>query len=262
MTYLSGKAKKRNSYIRYALYTSVFLLVIIFWLPIKKYSYTFFEPVALRFGFTKQSLLVFPEFFETYLVSHKNLFEKNKNLELEIVRLENALADSNAQLREYALKNDFLAGSSTPNSQPLVLYPIVQDITKLYSTVLLSKGFKEGVDVGDIVYVRGNQAACIVKEVYQLTSLCLLLTASGVHTEGVTSSSSVNLTLVGMGGHYRADVVRDTPISIGELVYMRNDPRIILGTVKEIANNNQDTSWHIFVEGVYNPLTSSVFYVQ
>jgi hypothetical protein len=59
-----------------------------------------------------------------------------------------------------------------------------------------------------------------------------------------------------------ADVVRDTPVSVGEIVYMRSNPKVILGTVKEVSNNNQDTSWHIFVEGAYNPVTSSIFYVQ
>lgn len=262
MTYLSGKVQKKNSYMKYALYISVFLLIVIFWVPIKKYSYTFFEPIALRLGFTKQSLVIFPEFFGTYLVSHKTLFEKNKNLELEVKRLENALADSDAELREHILENGFPLGSTTPKIQPLVLYPMMQDITKLYSTILLSKGFKDGVDIGDTVYVRGNQAACTVKEVYQLSSLCLLLTAPGVQTEGVTSSSSITLTLVGRGGHYIADVVRDTPVSVGEIVYMRSNPRIVLGTIKEVSNNNQDTSWHIFIEGAYNPLTSSIFYVQ
>jgi hypothetical protein len=110
--------------------------------------------------------------------------------------------------------------------------------------------------------VRGNQAACTVREVFSSTALCVLFTASGMKIEGVTSSSSITLSLVGRGGHFLADVVRDTPVSVGEIVYMRSNPKVILGTVKEVSNNNQDTSWHIFVEGAYNPVTSSIFYVQ
>jgi cell shape-determining protein MreC len=138
----------------------------------------------------------------------------------------------------------------------------MKDITSLYSTILLSKGFKDGLDIGEIVTVRGGQAVCTIKEVYTSSSLCLLLTASGVTTEGVTSSSSITLSLVGRGGYYLANIVRDTPVTVGETVYLRSDPTMVLGTVKEVSNNDQDTSWHVFVEGVYNPMTSSIFYVR
>lgn len=262
MTYLSGKAQKKRSYIRYALIASVFLLVVIFWPPIKKYSYTFLEPVIVRLGITKTSFTVFPEFFGTYVVSHKSLATKNRALEIEIERLENALADKDALLREHNLEDTLSITATTSLREPLVLYPIMQDVTRMYSTILLSKGFKDGVDVGDTVYVRGNQAACTVREVFNATALCVLFTASGMKIEGVTSSSSITLSLVGRGGHFMADVVRDTPVSVGEIVYMRSNPKVILGTVKEVSNNNQDTSWHIFVEGAYNPVTSSIFYVQ
>jgi hypothetical protein len=59
-----------------------------------------------------------------------------------------------------------------------------------------------------------------------------------------------------------ADVVRDTPVSKGETVYLRSNPKIVIGTIQEVSNNNQDTSWHIFVKSAYNPSTASVFYVQ
>jgi hypothetical protein len=126
----------------------------------------------------------------------------------------------------------------------------------------LSKGFDEGVSVGDKVFVRGKQIVCTIKEVYSSSALCLLLTGSGVTTEGVTSSSSVAITLTGRGGHYLGNIVRDTPVSVGEKVYLQEDPTMLIGEVVEVSNNNQDTSWHVFVRGAYNPITSSVFYVQ
>jgi hypothetical protein len=138
----------------------------------------------------------------------------------------------------------------------------MQDVTRLYSTLVLSKGFKDGVTVGATVYLRGNQAVCMIREVYNSSSLCGLLSASGNTLEGVTSSSSITLTLVGRGGYFLSNIARDTPIYVGEKVYLRSDPKMVVGVIKQIANNNQDTSWHAFVEGVYNPLTSSIFYVR
>ena len=262
MTYLSGKTHKKRTYIRYALYGGIFLLVVIFWPQLRKSVYPVIEPVILRYGITKHSFSVFPEFFSTYITTHKTLAVKNKNLELEIERLENLLADTNADVREQMIGDSLDVLATSSKKTPLVMYPLMQDMTKLYSTVLLSKGFKDGVDIGDVAYIRGNQAVCAIKEVYNSSSLCLLLTAPGVITEGVTSSSSITISLTGRGGHYLANITRDTPISIGEIVYMRSNPRVIVGTVQYVSNNNQDTSWHVFVEGAYNPLTTSVFYVQ
>lgn len=262
MTYLSGKAQKKRSYTRYALLTGVFLIICIFWPMVRKYTYGVLEPVVIRYGFTKQSLVVFPEFFGTYITSHKTLALENQNLKLENERLENELADKDVSLRELVTSDSLSVSTTTSHKTTLVLYPLTQDITKLYGTILLSKGYKDGIDIGDTVYIRGNQAACTIKEVYNSSSLCLLLTASGVVTEGVTSSSSITLTLTGRGGHYLANIARDTPVVAGELVYLRSNPRIILGKVQQVANNNQDTSWHVFVESAYNPVTSSIFYVQ
>jgi hypothetical protein len=70
------------------------------------------------------------------------------------------------------------------------------------------------------------------------------------------------LALVGRGGHFIADIARDTPVEVGEKVYLRSDPSMVLGIVKEVLNNNQDTSWHVIVEGAYNPVASSLFYVR
>jgi cell shape-determining protein MreC len=262
MTYLSGKAHKKRSYTKYALLTGVFLIICIFWPVVRKYTYGVLEPVVTRYGFTKQSLIVFPEFFGTYVTSHRSLALENQNLKLENERLVNELAEKDASLRELITPDVLSVATSTYHKIPLVLYPLTQDITKLYGTILLSKGYKDGVTVGDTVYIKGNQAACTVKEVYNSSSLCLLLTASGVVTEGVTSSSSITLTLTGRGGHYLANIARDTPVTTGEIVYLRSNPKVILGKVQQVANNNQDTSWHVFVEGAYNPVTSSVFYVQ
>ncbi len=262
MTYLSGKVQKNRRYAKYALLIGVFLIISIFWPTVKKYTYNILQPVVIRYGFTKQSFVVFPEFFSTYITSHKTLALKNKNLELENERLVNTLAEKDADLREKILEDSFLISTTTYDKTPLILYPLMQDITKLYGTVLLSKGYKDGVDIGDTVYIRGNQAACSIKEVYNSSSLCLLLTAHGVVTEGVTSSSSITLTLTGRGGHYLANIARDTSVAVGEIVYMRSNQKVILGVVQQVANNNQDTSWHVFVEGAHNPVTSSVFYVQ
>ncbi len=262
MTYLSGKIKKRKSYIHYASYVAIFFVIVSLWPIVKKYSYTAIEPAVVGYGSAKQSFTVFPEFFNTYLTSHQSLVFRQKELESQVEELENKLAEKDAFIRENNLSEFSTSSDLGIKSRHIVMYPLMRDVTKIYSTITLSKGFRDGVTVGSIVYMRGLQAVCTIKEVYTSSSLCILLTSAGNTIEGVTSSSSIALTLVGRGESYLANVARDTPISVGEKVYLRSDQKMILGTVKQVLNNNQDTSWHIFVESVYSPITSSVFYVQ
>lgn len=260
MKYLSGKTQKRKTYTRYMLYFGVFLLLISFWPFLRKHIYPTIEPVVIGYSTAKESFSFFPEFFRTYLTSHQSLVKKQIELERYIELLENTVAEKDALLRENVQESSTTEKDSSRHT--LVMYPLMEDITRIYSTILLSKGFKEGVTIGSLVYLRGHQAVCTIKEVYTSSSLCLLLTASGIVTEGVTSSSSITLSLVGRGGHFLADIARDTPVIAGETVYLRSNPTMVLGTVRQVANNNQDTSWHVFVEGAYNPVSSSVFYVQ
>jgi cell shape-determining protein MreC len=220
------------------------------------------EPIATSYHGTKKTLSVFPEFLYTYTSSRKSLVTKQRELELEVERLENKVREESSEIEELQGKIFFNEKTGNEGKVPLVMYPLMKDMTSMYSTIILSKGFKDGIDIGTMVFVRGGQAVCSIKEVYTSSSLCLLLTASGVVTEGVTSSSSLTLSLVGRGGYYVADIVRGTLVKPGEVVYLRSNPKIVLGTIKEIINNDQDTSWHLFIKGDYSPTTSSVFYAR
>ncbi len=262
MTYLSGKAQKRRRSISYVLFGALFIVIVLFWPLWKKNVYPLLAPALGEYAEIKTSFKVLPEFFYTYFTSHRELVKKDKALEIQIENLENQLAEKDALTRELSARILEIPSKDGVIAPPVVMYPLAQDITRLYSTILLSKGYKEGIDIGDVVFVRGRQAVCTIKEVYTSSSLCLILSSSGVTSEGVTSSSSVALSLLGRGGYYLGSVARDTPIHIGEVVYMREDPSMILGTVVDVSHNNQDTSWYIFVRGAYNPVHSSIFYVQ
>jgi flavin reductase (DIM6/NTAB) family NADH-FMN oxidoreductase RutF len=51
-------------------------------------------------------------------------------------------------------------------------------------------------------------------------------------------------------------------VAVGDKVVMKSDHSMTLGTVVDVLHNNQDTSWHVFVRGAYNPITSSIFYLR
>jgi cell shape-determining protein MreC len=264
MTYLSGKANKRKKNTRYLIYISIIVLLVIFWSAFKNIFYPILEPLVMRYAVTKTIFKDVPEFFHTYTSSVKDLTQRNKNLEVDIEYLENKIAEKDAKLKELNfVKNEI---GMMPTESTIVMYPLMQDITKIYSTIILSKGFKEGIEKDMYVYVRGLQPVCIIKEVYTSTSLCELISKSGVTTEVVVkgkASSTISFTLTGRGGGtFLGDVARDTLIDIGDEVYLKSDPSMKLGNVVNVMNNNQDTSWRVFVSGEYNPVTSSIFYTH
>lgn len=270
MTYLSARPQRKKRIIRGIFYGIMFFVFVFFWPEMQPILYRGIEPLVIKYGATKTGALLIPEFFKTNITSNKVLVAKNKELEVTIERLENELAENNFLSKETVRASSFSETTATSTeryslesaSRELVLYPLVEDETKIYSSILLSKGFKDGVEVGKMVYIRGQQAVCVIQQVYTSTALCSLLSSAKTVTEAVTSSSSINLSLLGRGGAFIADIARDTPVSVGEKVFLKSDQSMVLGTVVEVLHNNQDTSWHVFVRGAYNPVTSSIFYMK
>jgi hypothetical protein len=271
MTYLSARPQRRKKIIRGVFYGALFALFVFFWSTTQPFLYKGIEPLVIKYGATKAGVLLIPEFLKTNTTPNKVLVARNKELEVTIERLENELASKSSLSKESVRSVPSFSSDATSTSfseteestsQELVLYPLVEDETKIYSSILLSKGFKDGVEVGKMVYLRGQQAVCTIQQVYTSTALCSLISSSNNTTEAVTSSSSINLSLIGRGGSFVANIARDTPVFVGEKVYLKSDQSMILGTIVQIINNNQDTSWHVFVRGAYNPVTSSIFYMK
>lgn len=259
MKYHSGKTK-RNKYVNIVLGFIAFGLFIYFWPAFRSVAYPVAEPVMRGYSSTKIFAKIMPSFVTTYFVSHKTLADRNQLLEGEIERLENTLAEHDAYFREQL---QVAQASSTSSSPVIVLYPIAEDLSKLYSTMLLSKGYRDGIEKGSLVYIRGQQAVCDIVEVYDRTSLCELLSKGGRSTEGVTSSSTLTLSLIGAGGgNFTAEVPRGTSVSVGEQVYLRSDEKYTLGTIVDVKDEEQATGAKVFVRGMYNPVSSSIFYMH
>lgn len=238
-----------------------FLLFVYFWSAFRAVAYPLIEPAVRGYGGTKSEIRIMPEFILSYFSMRHELVQKNNSLELALERLENTVAERDAFIREQLLLRDAaIPGGNVP---VVVMYPVAQDITRLYSTILLSKGFKDGIEKEEIVYVRGLQPVCQIIEVRDHTSLCELLTKSDRETEVVTASSSINLTLVGIGGGgFVAKIPKETSVSVGEGVYLKSNPLYKVGSIISVQNDKQATGAVVYVRGAYNPASSSVYYLN
>lgn len=260
MTYLSGKSKSRKLYTRYAFVLVLFSLVVYFWGALRSLSFPYIEPVVRGYASTKGAVNFVPSFVSTYFTTHKTLSDRNAQLEVTIERLENELAARDAFIREQEL----IKGAALSNSPSVIaMHPLAKDATKLYSTILLSKGYKDGVEKGGMVYVRGMQPVCTIAEVYDRTSLCELLSKGKRVTEAVTASGTVMLTLSGIGaGNFMSELPKGMSVSVGDEIYLRENQSLKLGSIVSISENEQSTGAKIYVRGMYNPVTSSIFYMN
>jgi len=260
MTYLSDRKRNRKQY-RY--YIAVFVVLAgmtYFWPHIRTSIYPHLESFIISTGTSKNAIIRTPSTIYTYFQSRRELILRASTLSLTVERLENELAEKNALLKEKELieTDGMKVGETT-----IAMYPLIRDLTTIYSSLILSKGFKDGIVTQDLVFIHGRKPVCIIVEVYDRTSLCKLMTSSGEVTEGVTASSTLNISLKGDGGGtFVGDVPRDTVIAQGESIFLKSDPSMILGTVSNVIRDDQAVAWRVYVRGAYNPVTSSVFYVQ
>jgi cell shape-determining protein MreC len=196
-----------------------------------------------------------PDFVYTFFVSRAQLLEQQKNLENKIIDLEN-------QLTYVTLQEVTMISASTSQAKTIVMSSLVKDMTNLYGTMIFNKGFEDGVMVDAMVYLRERGVVCQIKEVYKNSSSCAVFSSYGNTVEGVTSTSSIPLTLLGRGGHYLANVLRDIPVGVGERVLLRDDQTFVVGVVTEVIRNNQDTFMRVLVRPSHNPATDSRFFVE
>ncbi len=262
MTYLLDRNSRRSGKVALPFLAGLFFVIIFFWPTIQPLVYKTTEPVTKRVFELFGSVHIVPRFVSVYFSSRSSLLKEQDSLQRKVETLENQIVEQDSRLRE--LSSLFINASTTKQdySVPVVASSLAQDVTRVYATLILSKGFGEGVEAGDKVYLRGRQIVCFIKDVYARTSQCELFSGFGNTVEGVTASSSVNITLEGRGGHYIANIVRDTEVVVGEKILLREDQTFVLGEVAEVFNNDQDTSWHLLIRGAYNPAVSSLYYIQ
>ncbi|MEI6810836.1 MAG: rod shape-determining protein MreC [Candidatus Nomurabacteria bacterium] len=265
MTYLSDKIKKRRQLLSLFLITASLLVLSFSWIQIRSNLSPVAEPIVITSNKFLRSIINFPYVVTNYFRSRDSYEVQKINLQNNIEELENKIAllqAENNSLKgiEIKINESGVKEAVKPN---IILYPLAEDITRLYSTILLSKGFKDNIKENMIVYIRGRQPVCEIEELHPTTSLCRLLSASGNTIEGVTTDTKENITLTGDGGgNFLALLPKESNFIVGESVMYKTDQTMKLGTIVDIKKDPQDIFVRVYVRGSYNPLTSSLFYVD
>lgn len=260
MTYLSDKKKQQSRWVRYASLVFFILVLALFWKQIRGVTYPIVLPVVQVVDNVIGGIFSVPSFFSTYLTSHKASSEKIEALEKNIELLENKVAGQNAELEHYLAKDEL---QSKGYLATLEVNIIAQDLYFLYSTMLISKGFTDGVEEGMIVYTRGYEPVGTVTEVYRDTALVSLLSASGNKVNGFTGLNKITLALIGAGGgNFIAQIPKDIEVTIGDSVFLSQNPAMVVGSIVDVQGSAQDFFRTVYIRGAYNPAKQNNYFVD
>lgn len=260
MIYLSDRKKQYSRRTRLVILIIFLFILSFFWKQIRVLTYPVVLPVAQVVTNVIDGVFSVPSFFSTYITSHKTSSEKIDSLEKNIELLENKVAGQNSQLEQYVAKDELQAKGHLAT---LEVYPIAQDLYFLYSTILISKGFTDGVEEGMIVYTRGYQPVGTVTQVYRSTALVSLFSASGNKVNGFTDVNKITLSLVGEGGgNFIAQIPKEMNVTIGDSIFLSQDPAMNVGSVVDIQGSPQDFFKTVYIRGAYNPAKQNNYFID
>jgi cell shape-determining protein MreC len=160
---------------------------------------------------------------------------------LEIYELDE-LRKENADLKQALgrLPSDHVFALASILASPLVT---------AHDTMLIDLGMYEGVGVGMQVFNSGGFAIGSVSTAYRHSSLVTLYSTNGVEIAGYVGTSSIPITLHGVGGgNFRISVPRGTDVAIGDSVRLPAFSPTFLGVVEAIDSPEDSSFSTVYVK--------------
>jgi cell shape-determining protein MreC len=261
MTYLSDKSRKEKRFRWKVVFFGLLLVLCASWPTSRLKLYPYAEHILVAFHGVYQGVVSLPRTLHEYITSRDVYEARIALLEARTEELENRLMFGSIPGERTATSTQ----TAVHTTDSVVLYSLAEDISSLYQSVILSLGFKDNIQEGSVVYLRGRQAVCTIHEVHASTSLCKLLAYQGNVVEGVVihDTETESLSLVGDGGgNYVVTLPKETHVTRGDTVLYKADQTMVLGTIADVQNDGQDVFVRVYVRGAYNPVTATRFYVD
>lgn len=232
------------------IYIAVFVLFLFLWSPLKLVTIPILE--SLGFFSSRVYISSASVLHKIYLYSASNeaLYQEN-------ILLNNLLAEEKGKYLELIVLKDAIQkyeNQSTASSSSLLFAKRIGSVdTTIHDTFRLNKGELDNVHVGQLVVGPQSTLVGIVREVAQKTALVSLLW-NGDSVLARTSKEGTVLTLQGVDdGVYLVEVPHEMNFDIGDVLVYDADPRLIIGTVKKIKDNEGDRSKEVFVHIPFHP---------
>ncbi len=241
------------------IYITIFVLLVFLWSPFKQLGI----PVLESLGFFSSRVYisgasVFHRMY-LYVASNNALYQEN-------ILLNKLLDEERAKYLEVTILKDALQKyerqSPTASSSVLFAKRIGSVDTIVHNTFRLNKGAPDDMHIGQLVVGPQDTFIGVVKEVDTKTSL-VALSWNGENLLARTSKEGIVLTLRGIDdGVYIVEVPHEMNFDIGDVFFYDAHPRLIVGTVKKIKDNEGDRSKEIFIHIPFHPQMIDVVRIE
>lgn len=263
MTYLSDRRSQRGK-LTYKL-VSFFILavVIIFWVQIRLLLSPLMFSISDQLFNIKMATISSLDSVNSFFTTKKVLNETISILEDENNTLNNELAEKDALIASY---DDAYKTATKTTGGTIEVFSFFPPLSNLYGTFIISKGFKNDIQEGMVVYGSGYIPIGKVIRVGTQSSVVEIISADGNELEGLVMGSTTDKTvlrLTGMGGgDFSAMLPKDIKVDIGATVVWKENPKMTLGTVVSVDNSPQAIAQKLLVRGMYSPTNAPRLYID
>lgn len=251
MHFLLDKKSKKRIYFIFGAIGFVLILLFVFGKSIFPFLSSSTRNVA------NSSISVANELKDNVVLSSL-LLRSKKGLAKELINLQKEntnFVGINEKLGALQKENEELKEIfSRSISKDLILSAVVAKPNRsLYDTLLLDVGTRDGISIGDKVYVNGNILVGSMDSVNEKTSIASLFSTPGREFDALFVDSDVTVPITGHGNSsFRVDFPRDFPLEIGSLVVFPDMRTTVIGTVREIKGDPRDPTKTVFIESPVN----------
>lgn len=240
MSYQSFSRKKKKPLI-YLILIVVFILYII----INALSRVGFLDIPLV---TKDASSSVGNFFSTLISDKQELIEENNLLKEQIRDIE---INDRFQQDVFDYNTELLSRVGASQEERVVFDIYSRPGFNLYDSVIVSGGDTSKIKQGDTFYSSENFVLGEVREVRGNTLVLGMYSSSGVETN-ITLNNSIFIA-EGLGsGTMEIKVPRDFVVEEGDLVYRSGSFLNIIGEVRDISTNPQDSFKIILIKTPIN----------
>ncbi|MDO8659613.1 MAG: rod shape-determining protein MreC [Candidatus Parcubacteria bacterium] len=255
MSYLLDKKTQRKKIFN-SLFICVFLFILFFFrLAIfSGFSYvihTIFRPVLALGSVVGEKF----KSLDSFLISKNSLYLQNQDLQ-------NKLAENNAQNSNYnsllsenvSLKEILGRNVQGRASHKMILATILSKTNQsLYDVLVIDVGEKDGIKVGNLVFVLGNVPIGRVSFVYDNSSKVTLFSNPGEKMQVVLSSRNTFLEIIGRGGgNFEMIMPTDFTPQKGDEVVLPGINTYVVGVVESIISDPRDSFIKIILSSPVN----------
>lgn len=194
----------------------------------------------------RENRMFFSGFADTAALAERNAVLMSENA---------ALANENQALLKKEADRDALADSvPEKNNRGIVASVLSRPPVSPYDTLVLSRGERGGVAVGQEAFGAGGVPLGVVSSVVADFSRVTLFSAPNMSTQGWVGRSNIPLEILGEGGGaLRASLARSAGVAVGDAVFAPGPGALPIGSVIRIDSDPSSPSMTLFIQPALNP---------